>query len=59
MSNPDVDVIGLLPDDLQQITAHVAGITAEAKEPEPAKALIRHFVSPAALAIYKAKGLGL
>jgi molybdate transport system substrate-binding protein len=59
MSNPDVEVIGLLPDKLQQITINAAGITANAKEPDAARALIKHLTTPEALAIYKAKGLGL
>jgi molybdate transport system substrate-binding protein len=59
MSNPDVEVIGMLPDGLQKLTVHAAGVTAVAKEPDAAHALIRHLVTPAALAIYKARGLGL
>ena len=59
MSNPEVEVIGLLPDTLQQITINAAGVTAIAKEPDAARALIRHLTTPEALAIYKAKGLGL
>ena len=37
MSNPDVEVIGMLPDTLQQITINAAGITAIAKEPDAAR----------------------
>ena len=59
MSNPDVEVIGMLPDKLQQITINAAGITANAKEPDAARALIKHLTTPAALAIYKASGLAL
>jgi molybdate transport system substrate-binding protein len=59
MSNPDVEVIGLLPDKLQQITINAAGITTAAKEPDAARALLRHLTTPEALTIYKAKGLGL
>jgi molybdate transport system substrate-binding protein len=59
MSNADVEVIGLLPDTLQQITINAAGITAAAKEPDAASALIRHLTTPEAKAIYKPKGLGL
>jgi molybdate transport system substrate-binding protein len=59
MSNPDVEVIGLLPDTLQQITINSAGVTAAAKEPDAARALIQHLTTPEALTIYKAKGLGL
>src|SRR6476620_6065819 len=53
ISNPDVEVIGLLPDSLQQITINSAGITSVGKEPDAARALIRHLTTPEALAIYK------
>jgi molybdate transport system substrate-binding protein len=59
MSNPDVEVIGMLPAELQQITTYSTGVTASAKQGEAAKAFIRHLAAPAALAIYKTKGLGL
>jgi molybdate transport system substrate-binding protein len=59
MGNPEVEVIGLLPDELQQLTINAAGLTAIAKESDAAHALIRHLTAPAALAIYKGKGLGL
>ena len=59
MSNPDVEVIGMLPPELQQITIYSAGVTASAKQSGAAKALIGHLTSPAAASIYKAKGLGL
>src|SRR6187551_9674 len=57
ISNPDVEVIGVLPGDLQQITINAAGITSVAKEPDAARALIRHLTTPAARASYKGKGL--
>ena len=56
-SNPDVEVIGMLPPEFQQTTIYAASITTNAKQPEPAKALIRHLATPAAMTIYKAKGL--
>lgn len=59
MSNPEVEVIGMLPDELQQITINSAGVTAVAKEPDAARALIAHMTTPAALTLYKTKGLGL
>jgi molybdate transport system substrate-binding protein len=59
MSNPDVEVIGLLPDELQLIATLSAGITTAARQPEPAQAFIRHLVTPAAMTIYKTKGLAL
>ena len=58
MSNPGVDVVGLLPAELQQITIYSAGITANAKEAEAAKAFIRFISAPAAAPVYAAKGLG-
>jgi molybdate transport system substrate-binding protein len=59
MSNPDVEVIGLLPDELQLIATLSAGIASAARQPEPAKAFIRHLMTPAAMTIYKTKGLAL
>jgi molybdate transport system substrate-binding protein len=57
MSNPDVDVIGMLPAELQQITTYAAGVTASAKEPDAARALIKMLKGPAAATVFKAKGL--
>jgi molybdate transport system substrate-binding protein len=59
MSNPDVEVIGMLPDPLQTMTVHAAGVTAIAKEPDAARALIAALMTPTAQAIFKAKGLRL
>ena len=59
MTNPEVEVIGMLPDELQQITINSAGITAAAKEPDAARALIQYLTSPEAMAIYKKTGLAL
>jgi molybdate transport system substrate-binding protein len=55
--NPEVEVIGMLPVPLQQTTQYSAGITANAKEPEAARAMIQALTTPQAKAIYKAKGL--
>ena len=57
MSNPDVEVIGMLPTELQQITIYAGGVTASAKQPDAAKALIQFLASPPAKAVYKTKGL--
>ena len=59
MSNPEVEVIGLLPAQLQQITTYSAGIAANAREPGAGNALIDFLTTPAAMAVYKARGLGL
>jgi molybdate transport system substrate-binding protein len=56
LSNPDVEVIGMLPADLQQITMYSAGITTIAKQPDAARALIQALTAPSAKPIFKAKG---
>ena len=57
MSNPEVEVIGMLPAELQLITLYSAGVTTSAREAEAAKALIKALTAPSAAPIYKAKGL--
>ena len=57
MSNPGVDVIGMLPAELQQITTYAAGITASAKQAGAGRALIQALIAPSAKPIFKAKGL--
>jgi molybdate transport system substrate-binding protein len=57
MSNPEVEVIGMLPAELQQITIYSAGITTSATEPLAAKVLIEALSAPSAVPIFKSKGL--
>jgi hypothetical protein len=52
-------VIGLLPPELQLIAVISAGITTSANQPEPAQMFIRHLAAPAAMTIYRPKGLAL
>jgi molybdate transport system substrate-binding protein len=59
MSNPGVEVIGMLPAQLQQITVYSAGIAATAKQPDAGRALIGFLSAPEAIAIYKTRGLML
>jgi len=59
LSNPDLDVIGMLPSEFQLITVYSAGIASNAKEPDLAKALVGVLAAPEASVIYKSKGLGL
>jgi molybdate transport system substrate-binding protein len=59
MSNPQVEVIGMLPAELQQMTTYSAGTTTGARQVEAAQAFIRHLAAPAAMTIYKTKGLAL
>ncbi|HEX4408773.1 MAG TPA: substrate-binding domain-containing protein [Xanthobacteraceae bacterium] len=57
MTNPGVEVIGMLPAELQEITVFSGGITADAKQPAAGRALIDFLTKPAAMAVYKTKGL--
>jgi molybdate transport system substrate-binding protein len=59
ISNPEVEVIGMLPGELQLTAIMSAGITTGARQPQPAQAFIRHLAAPEAMTIYKAKGLAL
>jgi len=43
-----IDIVGLLPDELQKITVFSAGIATVSKEPDAGKALIKFLASPAA-----------
>jgi molybdate transport system substrate-binding protein len=53
------DLVGLLPDQLQDYNAFTwtAAITADAKEPNAAKALIQFLSSPTAAAVIKKRGM--
>src|SRR3984885_5879823 len=57
LSNPDVEVIGMLPAELQQTTIYSAGIAMSAKNADGAKAFIAALGAPSAKPIYKAGGL--
>jgi molybdate transport system substrate-binding protein len=57
LSNPDVEVIGMLPAELQLTTLYSGGVTTGARQPEAARALIRAMTAPSAAAVYKARGL--
>jgi molybdate transport system substrate-binding protein len=57
MSAKGVQYVGLLPGDLQNWFVNTAGIGSAAKEPDAAKALIKHLTTPEAAAIIKAKGM--
>jgi molybdate transport system substrate-binding protein len=59
MSNPDVEVIGMLPPELQQITTYAAGVTTSAKQPDAARVLIQALTAPSAKRMFEVKGLEL
>ena len=52
-----VDYLGPLPAAVQQITLFSAGIQADAKEAEAAKALVQFITAPAAASAYTKRGL--
>jgi molybdate transport system substrate-binding protein len=52
-----IDYVGPLPAEVQRITIYWAGVTAGAKSPEAARALIRFFVSPEGRRAMTASGL--
>src|SRR6516165_12223146 len=51
MSNPQVEVIGMLPAELQLTTLYSAGVTTSAREGEAARALIKALTAPSAAPI--------
>jgi molybdate transport system substrate-binding protein len=51
------DLIGPFPAELQGYIVMTAGVSAHAKEPAPARELIKHLTAPAALPVIKAKGM--
>jgi molybdate transport system substrate-binding protein len=59
MNFPGVDLVGPLPAELQNTTDFVfmAGIGANAKEADVAKALIQYLLAPAAARVIKSKGM--
>jgi len=53
----DADIVGPLPDDVQETTAFVGGIHPDARTPEAAKALLEFLRTPQAAAVIRAKGM--
>jgi molybdate transport system substrate-binding protein len=52
-----IDVVGPLPEDLQQVTVFSAGVAAVSKDPQAARALIAFLASPAAAPTVQKTGL--
>lgn len=57
MAVAGIDVVGPLPRELQSVTPFVAGVTADARDPDAAKALVQFLSTPEAKRVIKAKGL--
>src|SRR5712691_268318 len=57
LSNPEVEVIGMLPAQLQLTTTYSAAVTANSRQAEAAMSLIRVLTAPTAAPIFKAAGI--
>ncbi len=59
LAEPNLDLVGWLPGELQDYSAFTwaAGVTANAKEPDAAKALIQFLSSPTAAVVIKKRGM--
>ena len=54
---PGAELVGLLPDELQQYVVYTGGISAATAQAEAAKALLKHLTSPSAASVMKSNGL--
>jgi len=54
---PGVDYVGPLPADVQQMTVFSSGIVVDAKEVEPARALVKFLTTPEAGAAFRKRGM--
>src|SRR5215471_1284406 len=57
ITEPGVEVVGPLPREISTPTVLVGFVSANSKEPEAAKALLRYLSSPEAAAVYKQRGM--
>jgi molybdate transport system substrate-binding protein len=57
LTAPGLDVVGPVPPPLQQEIVYTAGVAANTKAAEAAKAFIAYLQTPAAAAVLKAKGM--
>ena len=54
---PGAEMVGPLPDELQQYVIYTAGIGTTARDPGASAALIRHLTSAASASVFKSHGL--
>jgi len=54
---PGADLVGPLPEELQEYVVYAGGLSANTNAPDAASALIKHVTSSAARPVFKAQGL--
>lgn len=57
MSLPGINVLGLLPDEIQSMTVFTGGVCAGSASPDAARALLRYLASPGVSAVKQAHGM--
>jgi molybdate transport system substrate-binding protein len=57
LTDPRLNIVGPFPADVQREVIYAAGIAANSKEPELAKAFLAYLMSPPAVAVIKANGM--
>ena len=57
LSVKGVQIVGVLPGELQSLFVNTAGVSAAAKQPDAAKALIKYLATPEAAAVIRTKGM--
>jgi molybdate transport system substrate-binding protein len=57
MQSPGIDIVGPLPDELQQVTIFSAGVFTGSAQIGLAQAFVAHLASPANAALIRAKGM--
>ena len=59
LTTPGVDLVGPLPPEVQSYVAFAAGVSANSKEPQAARALITFLAGPVATRVITAQGMEL
>ncbi len=57
MGYPEIEWLGLIPDEIQHWLTFSGGLSPKAKASEAGRALLKFLITPEAVAVFKAKGL--